>query len=153
MKRLVVLSGLPGSGKSTYAREREKEGAFVISEDDVRESLFGSIRPYSMEPVFAKMYQEANSYFVNHKDGEAILDSAYLSDFERVIPLQKVKGFDRAELVIFLTPEAVCLERNANREENRRVPSSVMSFLAKSFKMPKKEVTSLYDEVYYLGAR
>lgn len=33
MKRVIILSGLPGSGKSTYAKELAKSGALVYSAD------------------------------------------------------------------------------------------------------------------------
>ena len=39
MKKFELLIGLPASGKSTYAAEKEKEGAIVLSSDRIRKEL------------------------------------------------------------------------------------------------------------------
>lgn len=39
--KLVMLKGLPASGKSTKAREMAKRGFYRVNKDDIREMLFG----------------------------------------------------------------------------------------------------------------
>lgn len=39
--KLLVLKGLPASGKSTYAKRMTEQGYIRINKDDLRESLFG----------------------------------------------------------------------------------------------------------------
>ena len=47
MAKIIMLKGLPASGKSTWAKEKVKEnGNFVrISKDDLRENFFGGYSP------------------------------------------------------------------------------------------------------------
>ena len=44
--KIIMLKGLPASGKSTWARERQKEGGnfLVISKDEIRK-MFGGYKP------------------------------------------------------------------------------------------------------------
>ncbi len=48
MKKLVCLAGIPGSGKSTYAK---KFGFRIISSDDVRKDLYGDQECYYNEKI------------------------------------------------------------------------------------------------------
>ena len=43
MPELIMLVGLPGSGKSTYAAQYKVKGYHVHSSDDIREELFSDI--------------------------------------------------------------------------------------------------------------
>lgn len=43
MTDFIMLVGLPGSGKSTYAEELKREGYIIHSSDAIREELTGDI--------------------------------------------------------------------------------------------------------------
>lgn len=44
MPELIMLVGLPGSGKSTYAAEYKEKGYHVHSSDQIREELYHDIQ-------------------------------------------------------------------------------------------------------------
>ena len=51
-QRLVVMVGIPGSGKSTIAGVIEKQGGYVrLSFDDVRAQLFGNAESHGLVVV------------------------------------------------------------------------------------------------------
>ena len=52
--KLELLIGMIASGKSTYARSRAREGALVISHDDLTEMLHGE---YRYEPGLRECYR------------------------------------------------------------------------------------------------
>ena len=57
MNKLVMLVGLPGSGKSTYAGKLKKEGVIIHSSDRVREEL-GDVNDQSKnEEVFRILHK------------------------------------------------------------------------------------------------
>ena len=49
MQELLILSGLPGSGKSTHARRLSAQGVYVISPDTMRLALNGGVYPRENE--------------------------------------------------------------------------------------------------------
>ena len=127
MRLLVVLSGLPGSGKSFFASSLPpSKDRLVVEEDAVRERLFGNGRPYSMKEI---------------KDD--------LMSRDRLAALEGVLHWDKAVLLWFSTPIEVCRERNAARPAERRVPDGVFTFLSSSYQAPSKEEENRFFFVYH----
>ena len=64
MKKLIVLTALPGSGKSTWAKkyQEEHENTFIISSDEIRRELTGSYTDFSKQsevwPLFSQRIHE-----------------------------------------------------------------------------------------------
>ncbi len=149
MKTLVVLSGLPASGKSTWARSRvERFSSALIEEDAVREAIFGSTRPPSMKGVYEAMVKAATGAFLAHD--EVIFERVAPLDHDRLYPIEKIHGYDRSVLVLFEAEVEECLTRNRARPEERRVPDSVICFLAKEFRLPSTSTAERFDRVYHL---
>lgn len=150
MRLLVVLSGLPGSGKSFFASSLPpSENRLVVEEDAVRERLFGSGRPYSMKEIKDAMASEASAFLQSHPNGTVYLDSAHLMSRDRLAALEAVLPYDKAVLLWFSTPVEVCQERNAARPPERRVPDSVFTFLSSSYQAPSKEEENRFFFVYH----
>lgn len=54
--QIELLVGMIGSGKSTYARRRAKQGALIISHDDLTEMLHGEYRyEAELKPAYLAM--------------------------------------------------------------------------------------------------
>lgn len=150
MRLLVVLSGLPGSGKSFFASSLPpSKDRLVIEEDAVRERLYGSRRPYSMKDVKDAMAEEASAFLLSRPNGTVYLDSAHLLRCDRLAALEGVLHWDRAVLLWFSTPLEVARERNAARPDDRRVPESVFTFMAASYQAPSKEEEKRFSFVYH----
>lgn len=133
MPKLLVLRGLPASGKSTYARELVASYpagyALRINNDELSTMLFGSAYSKSaysgnlLGRVRANLVREA---FRNHFE-LVVVDNTNLVA-KGVASLRKLAVECGAEFEIndsFLNvPLAVCLERNAGRENP--VPENVI---------------------------
>lgn len=149
MRLLVVLSGLPGSGKSFFASSLPpSKDRLVIEEDAVRERLYGSGRPYSMNGVKDAMAEEASAFLQSHPNGTVYLDSAHLLSRDRLAALEGVLHWDKAVLLWFSTLVEVCRARNAARPAERRVPDGVFAFMESSFEPPSKEEEKRFSFVY-----
>ena|SRR5579884_1759816 len=122
-ERLVVLVGLPGSGKSTWAA-RQAETA--ISSDEMRRLLADDPTDQTIHRrVFAAMRYMAR---VRHEVGRrtTLIDATNLSRRERRQWIALAGLLDcEAEAIFFDTPPEVCMARNRGRL--RVVPEEAMA--------------------------
>lgn len=124
--RLMVLAGLPGCGKSTYACALGDSWT-VVSTDEIREELFGS-REASWEVEGA---QDRVFELFHHRiyqaieDGENVVADATnltMRALGQVLAAGAGAGF---ELVVFDNVD-VAYARNEARADGHRVPTEVM---------------------------
>ena len=149
MRRLVLLSGLPGSGKSTYVRA-SFPNAIVISSDEIRKGMTGSyaILASDMQDVYRAMIDEANRAFRESDDVTIVLDSTFLDEDRRTFFLSRIKGADRVVLVALLYHSIdTVLSRNMAREKEKRVPESVILEMAQRLCLPKGEEKKRYAAI------
>jgi len=124
--RIVVLIGLPGSGKSTYL---EQIGAPALSSDAVRKLLADDETDQTLhDRVFQTM-----RYLLRHRLalGRPVtyLDATHLTPEERQPYLAIGKSYGcEVEAVFFDVPLDLCRERNAQR--HRVVPDEVLAKMA-----------------------
>ena len=148
MNTLVLLSGVAGSGKSSFAKEYFKD-AKVISSDEIRYSLTSSyhILLKDMNIVYDKMIEETNGLFESNKDITIVLDSTFLDDSRREYFLSRIKGQDKTILIMLRVPLEEIIRRNKNRKEDKVVPEQVIREMYSRFSYPKQENISHYDEI------
>ena len=148
MNTLVLLSGVAGSGKSSFAKEYFKD-AKVISSDEIRYSLTSSyhILLKDMNIVYDKMIEETNDLFESNKDIIIVLDSTFLDDSRREYFLSRIKGQDKTILIMLRVPLEEIIRRNKNRKEDKVVPEQVIREMYSRFSYPKQENISHYDEI------
>lgn len=148
MNTLVLLSGVAGSGKSSFAKEYFKD-AKVISSDEIRYSLTSSynILLKDMNIVYDKMIEETNDLFKSNKDITIVLDSTFLDDSRREYFLSRIRGQDKTILIMLRVPLEEIIRRNKNRKEDKVVPEQVIREMYSRFSYPKQENISHYDEI------
>jgi len=121
-QRIVLMVGLPGSGKSTYL---EKLGATAISSDHVRLLLSDDAENQSIHAqVFATMRYLLRRRLALGRP-VSYIDATHLTPAERAPYLKVAQAFGcDLEAVFFDVPLEVCRKRN--RMRHRVVPAAVL---------------------------
>ena len=136
---LILLVGVPGSGKTTYAMDYIERNANTIhlSSDAVRKELYGdeNIQGNPGE-VFSLMQKRAIDAL---KDGcDVIYDATNITRKDRHSIISVCPKFVKIECHIIWVPIETCIERDATRE--RTVGKEVIDRMLKRFQAP------YYDE-------
>ena len=151
MKTLMMLSAIPASGKSTWARNYRDthENVFIISSDEIRmEVCGGNFHDQSKQPLVWKIFEERiHEYASKAEDVTVILDALNDVNAVRLKYLKNSPEYDRKVLVIFDFNLDKSQELNEKRDPEVRVPREILDMLANKFEQPNDEVLALVDEV------
>lgn len=154
MHTLILMAGIPGSGKSTWCKayQNEHENVFIVDTDETRKKITGSylIFPGKMETIFDAMIEETNGIFSEYEGKECtvIEDSIFLDDYRRKYYMERIKGYDRSILfMIKMHDYSICYKQNKMRIKEKWVPEEVMDHMRDIYVDPSPEVASFFDEV------
>jgi predicted kinase len=133
--RIVVLVGLPGSGKSTYL---ERLGVPYLSSDAIRKLLVDDEADQSANNrVFLTLHSLLRHRLALGRP-LTYIDATNLTREERCAYIIIGQEFGcQVEAVYFDVPLEVCLERNAQR--HRVVPEEAMARLAGKLAPPAED--------------
>lgn len=145
------MSGLPGSGKTTWIKKQlSKKGGFWCSRDIVRFSIVKEDEPYfeHEDEVFNAWIAQICEALANPMVEDIYIDATHLNDRSREKTLSRLPkdNINKITNVVFDVPIEVCLERNSKRTGRELVPDSAIRNMAKSFRMPKKHSILLIGE-------
>ena len=149
MKTMILLSAIPGSGKSTWAKRYQKEhpNTHIVASDEVRKRISGGTQVFTNEPLVWETFLNDLNSFANQDDVTVIADATNLQNRYRRYYLENTPAYDRHILVLFNTPFEICLEQNRHRSPERIVPDHAMVSLYEEYEEPTQEILNLYDEV------
>lgn len=147
MNKLIVLVGLPASGKSTYAREHlQDENTIILSSDKLREELLGDERcQENNDLVFRTLYQRAKEHLLQGKN--VVIDATNINiKARRSILSNFVKMNIERVAIVFATPFERCLEKDILRE--RTVGEEVVRKFLYRFEIPMEYEG--FDEIKFV---
>jgi len=133
--KLIMMVGLPCSGKSTYSQELAKKyDATVFSSDALRAELFGDINEQSRNnELFVELHKRIKNCLASGKS--AIYDACNHHYKERMVFLQQLNKIPCEKIcVVMATPYEECIRRSSERE--RHVPEYVIERMYRSFDPP-----------------
>lgn len=127
-KNLVLLVGIPGSGKSFWLNTHLGEGDIRISRDEVRFSIIGDNEDYFSHEaeVFDKFVEQIEENL--NKGLRVFADATHINWASRRKLLERIHDKENIniDVYVFKTPIETCLDRNEQRDGRARVPRSVI---------------------------
>lgn len=157
MPELILLIGIPGSGKSFYTKKYDYDRIFkhnttILSSDEIRKQLYGDENDQTHnEEVF--QYIKDTSVEKLEKGQRVIIDATNLSRKARQSITdyvdQKLSFYEYGfiKFVVVATPYYQCLENN--RKRSRQVPENVIERMYKQFEFPTLSEAVHEIEVVY----
>lgn len=150
-KLVYCLVGLPGSGKSTFAKDlmkREPGKWLKVNKDLVREMLHNNVWSQENEELTRKVHD--NTILAGLRYGKNIInDNTNLSKYSlrKLHKLLENVGDVKVIYKAFQVGVEECLRRNALREGKARVPDEVIKEMAK--KAGIRNGNEIKDEEFY----
>lgn len=138
VSKLIVMVGLPASGKSTHAKKMENDGYTLVSSDDTRKFILKtSYDETENEWVFQTCYKQI-IYQLNNGNN-VIFDATNLRVKRRKQLINNIKkNVPETEFVcyIMVTPIDMCHHRNQKRDLLDQLPEYVIDNMARKFQIP-----------------
>ena len=149
MNHLIVLSGVPGSGKSYFSasfKKAKNKHVYIISSDQLRASILGNQRDLSEDELIWKIYYSLVKTYSIDKDGIVILDATHSKKIYRLDNIKPFKPlYDQIDLICFKLDKDLVLAQNKDRENP--IPRENLLELIDTFEMPDDEEKAFYDHV------
>ena len=140
MPKLIMMCGIPGVGKSTFAKKYLSQYSNYISRDEIRFSLLKEGEDYFAHEhrVWIEYVNRIADCLNEGKD--VIADSTNLSEKSRKKLLKDVDLFSNVKYTIecysFEVPVQIALARNAQTEGLAKVQGDALLNMAKNYTFP-----------------
>ncbi|MBO6261272.1 MAG: ATP-binding protein [Bacilli bacterium] len=150
MKTLIVLSAMPGSGKSTWAKQYQAEHShtLIVSSDAIRYELTGQSQDFSRQKEVWELFSlRIHEYAQKYDDVTVILDALNDLNCLREKYVKENPEFD--QYVLVLLPRTVEQIRYYNKERNfsQVVPDEQLEMLIQKWEEPTEDIKALFDKV------
>lgn len=128
MPKLVIIRGIPGCGKSTYAAGLAANGYNIVNRDTLRLLHNGAEHNFSDEPKITAVQDALIDYYL--RDGRDVVSDDTNVEWTYV---QRIAGIGlrnnaQVEITVLDTPVEVAIARNKARADGggRDVPETVI---------------------------
>ena len=149
MNKLIVLSGVPGSGKSYFARllrTQKKRHIYIVSSDKIRKHVLGDQRDLSEDVLVFELYYALVEVYSKDPNGVVIMDATHAKKeyrLDKIKPFRKL--FDQIDLICFKLDKKTVLKQNKERE--CPIPEDALNRLISEYTLPDQEEKDFYDHV------
>ena len=150
MRKLIMLSALPASGKTTWAKkyQEEHENVFILNSDNIRMELtHGNYHDRSKQKEVWELFDKRIHEIGKMDNVTLILDALNDTNEVRIKYLSSTPEYDYKILVMFPSTLEKSKEFNGRRPAEVRVPDDIIEFYFKKFEQPSEEVLKYVDEV------
>ena len=149
MKKLYILSGIPGSGKSYFSKTIKKiknSHVYVVSSDELRCQIAGVQSSLDYEDLVWKMFLSLAKSYSLDKEGIVILDATHVSTELRVSRNRELKElFDEVDLIMWDLDKGVATNQNFQREFP--IAPDVMEKFFEIFEKPNEKDKEFFDKI------
>jgi len=149
MNKLVVLSGVPGSGKSYFSKTLKKvknNHVYIISSDELRAVIGGTQSNLNNEDLMWKIFYGLAAIYAVDKEGIVVLDATHVSTEFRVDPYLKYNNlFDECILVMWHIDKQIVSNQNLQREYP--IPPEALEKFFEIFELPNEKDKAFFDKI------
>ncbi len=126
MKRLILLVGVPGSGKTTLAQNLVSKGFDRLCADDIRLELYGdAAQQGDPKRVFAIFFERFETLLKEGKNIVVDNMNVKLEHRQQITAMARNSNYTNIQIWVLDVPLDICLARNRKRE--RQVPEDVIT--------------------------
>lgn len=153
MKTLIMLSAIPASGKSTWARrfKAEHDNVIILNSDELRmEVTHGNYHDHSHQKEVWELFEKRIHEYGQIENITLILDALNDVNEVRLKYLTTTPEFAKKILVLFPSNLEKSKRLNGERDPNVRVPDGILEGLVQKFKEPNEEVLNNINEIWYI---
>lgn len=155
MAKLVVLSGVPGSGKSYFShilRDVKKSHVYIISSDALRDLVTGNRQDFSHEELMWKFFYDLAKVYSKDPEGIVVLDATNTSAYYRIESTKPLNDmFDETILVCFNIKPDIVYRQNLDREWP--IPTAMLTEFIAKFELPGEKEYDYFDRVYVIEGK
>lgn len=132
MKKLILLIGIPGSGKTTLSKRLVEKNFKRICADEIRGELYGDqIVQGDSTQVFTIFFERLRALFAENADVVVDNTNLYFKHRKPILDIAAEYGYTDIQLWLLDVPLETCLKRNIDRERN----------------VPQETITNYYNEL------
>lgn len=149
MKTLIVLSAIPASGKSTWAKAycSSHENVKIVSSDAIRYEITGTYNDHTRQKEVWELFEKRIKEYAQIDNVTVILDALNDLNVLRSKYVKENPEFDKYILVLFSSNEENCQYYNSLRSEDK-VPEAILSNLFAKFEDVDEPTADLFEEIY-----
>lgn len=152
MAKLIVLSGVPGSGKSFFSqrfKEKRNGHVYIVSSDEIRDKVAGNQQDLSQDKLVWKLFYGLTRVYGMDEDGIVILDATNSICKYRVSVVEPFrKLFSEIDLVAFDIDKDIVRYQNKNRPY--AVPDDVLEMLIEKYEGPNEIDCRFFDNIHII---
>lgn len=150
MKTLIILSAMPGSGKSTWAKRYQEEHShtLIVSSDQIRFEVTGQLQDFSRQKEVWELFSlRIHEYAKRYDDVTVVLDALTDLNVLREKYVKENPEFDKYVLVLFPRTVEQIRYFNKQRKESSVVPDDQLELLINKWEEPSPQIIKLFDEI------